>query len=634
MDIKLLETKYLKAKVAYYDGTPIMSDVAFDSLEEELRKAGSKVIEQVGSKRRDFNFPHPTPMKSLAKIQTERTSKGTNYQIKVFSDWFSARTLKTRDMGSVAHIHYAPKFDGSAINIVYRDGLFESVLTRGDGKLGKDVSDRFVSYLPSRISVEGVVEIRCEAVMNKSVFKAKYADKFANARNIVAGIIGSDEFDEDKMGDITLIPVHYLINGVYQNISNVLAITNDYFIFSRITHSGIIPPTRFVDVIKYWEETRDQFDFQLDGVVFSFPSNFRAKLGENDHDPEWAIAIKFVPDEVVTTVTGVEWNLGKSGEFTPVVQLEPVQLAGTTVKRASGYNAGYIQKNGIGVGAKVTIAKAGDIIPEIQSVVFETPETFVLPCQCPECGSKLKLDGIHLICPNENCIGKVARKLASAAVMLDLKGIAGKTLEPFAEDYKNMYELFVTALNGTYRKEFQIEKYGIKFNSRTHEIFQNAFLNIKSLSYAQVILMMGYDRVGMKLAEQVAKQYCGLEPDYKGHEKALVDKFQTTYMVSYIKSAVDVLESLGVHVDKPVSTEDSKETVYICMTGSPKSFGYKTKLKFISQFDNVEEVSLTDSRCNYLVTDDMNSTSSKMQAAKRKRIQILTYNDFKNAYNY
>jgi len=370
MDIKSLETKYLKAKVSYYDGTPFITDAAFDTLEQELIKLGSKVVEQVGSKRRDFDFPHPTPMKSLAKIQTEKTGKGINYQTKAFSDWFSSRTLKTRDMGTVDHIHYAPKFDGSAINIIYRDGIFESVLTRGDGKLGKDVSDRFVKHLPARISVNGIVEIRCEAVMRKSIFQEKYADKFANARNIVAGIIGSDDIDEDKINDITLIPVHYLINGVHQDIKDTFSITNDYFIFSRSTHNGVIPPTRFVDIVKYWEYVRDQFEFQLDGVVFSFPSKFRDKLGENDHAPHWAIAIKFVPEESVTVVTNIEWNLGKTGELCPVVILKPVQLAGTTVTRASGYNAGYIIKNKIQPGTIVSLCKRGDIIPAIKEIIL------------------------------------------------------------------------------------------------------------------------------------------------------------------------------------------------------------------------------------------------------------------------
>ena len=115
------------------------------------------------------------------------------------------------------------------------------------------------------------------------------------------------------------------------------------------------------------------FKSQLDGVVFALPAETREFLGENDHDPEWSIAIKFVPDEVVTLVEGVQWNLGKTGELTPVVQLKPVQLAGTTVKRASGYNAGYILKHRIQKGTIVSLRKSGDIIPEISKIIY-SPE--------------------------------------------------------------------------------------------------------------------------------------------------------------------------------------------------------------------------------------------------------------------
>jgi len=249
-----------------------------------------------------------------------------------------------------------------------------------------------------------------------------------------------------------------------------------------------------------------------------------------------------------------------------------------------------------------------------------------MPTHCPVCNSELVFDKIHLYCDNDECVGKVSKKLASACGMLDLKGIAGKTIEPFAEDFENMYDLFVWVRN--YGNTRKIEKYGIKFGSRSHEIFVQAFNNIKSLTFAQVILMMGYDRVGKKLAEQVAKDYCGLEPDYKGHEKALVEMFKNEDIKSYILNAICVLEHLGVTIDKP-EVKVNNDTIYVCMTGSPKAFGYKTKEEFIAQFPNVEEVSVTDAKCNYLITDDLNSTSGKMKAAEKKGVKIVTYGDFK-----
>jgi DNA ligase (NAD+) len=444
MNIQPLETQYLKAKIAYYAGEPIMNDASFDALEQRLKDAGSKVIEQVGSKRKDFDFPHPTPMKSLAKIQTALINGITDYQEQPFGEWLAKRQMLLSN--SVRHIYYSPKFDGSAINIVYRNKKLESVLTRGDGISGKDATDRFKSHLPNTIDIDGIVQIRCEAVMAKSIFDAKYAAEFANARNIVAGIIGKDDIDVDKIKDLTLVPLHYIIDGMHTSILEVTKITNSYPIFSQSTHSGVISATvkSYIQILKYWEQNREKFEFQLDGVVFSLPNRYREILGENEHDPEWAIAIKFVPDEVITSVEGIEWNISKTGELNPVVLLKPVELAGTKVKRASGYNAGYILENKIGPDTLVSLAKAGDIIPEIQAVTVPSGKIFDFPHQCPYCGYPVNFDGIHLTCVNKSCVGKIAKSLSSSASSINIKGIGckKKTISKIHKDFKNWYEVF------------------------------------------------------------------------------------------------------------------------------------------------------------------------------------------------
>ena len=370
MNIHNLETQYLKAKVAYYEGHPIMSDAAFDVLEKELKEAGSKAIEQVGSKRKDFDFPHPTPLKSLAKFQTETEDGVVNYREAEFGDWIAKREAIVNT--HFQHMYYSPKFDGSSVNIVYRDGKLESVLTRGDGKVGKDISDRFRKHLPASFPIPEhiaeIIEIRCECVMRKSTFEKKYAAEFANARNIVAGILGKDDYSVEKVGDLTLIPLLFLINGKPQEIHYLDDLTN-YPIFGHNHSTKVRPIVKdYLSSVKYMESLRENFEFQLDGIVFALPVEYREQLGENDHSPEWSIAIKFVPEEVVTPVIGIEWNIGKTGELTPVVKLKSVTLAGTSVKRASGYNAGYILRNHITEGTFVSVCKRGDIIPAIQKI--------------------------------------------------------------------------------------------------------------------------------------------------------------------------------------------------------------------------------------------------------------------------
>jgi NAD-dependent DNA ligase len=251
-----------------------------------------------------------------------------------------------------------------------------------------------------------------------------------------------------------------------------------------------------------------------------------------------------------------------------------------------------------------------------------------MPSVCPACGEPLTFDGIHLMCNNKNCEGRIARKLGAAVGVLDLKGIGGKTIEPFAQDFYNMYDLMVWVLKN--QNNINMLKYGIPMGSRSEEIFVNAFKNIKSLKYSQVILIQGYDGIGRKVSEQAAREYCGLTPDYASIEKALVRKLQEPEIVSNIKYFVSELESLGITIDKPEDKKEVAGTIYVCMTGSPKAFGFKTKEEFITKFPNLVEVSVTDKNCNFLITDDLNSTSSKMKAAEKKGVKIVTYGTYKN----
>jgi len=618
-NIKILETKYLDAKIAYYSGHPIIDDTSFDILENKLKSLNSKVIEQVGYKQSDFDYDHFSVMLSLDKIQTEKNEKLIIYKNTEFLKWYNSCTNQKDIL-----IEYTPKYDGNAINIIYHGNKLHKILTRGDGKQGKDITNKLKSLIPEKldynilISDNDILEIRCEAIIPKNIFDKEYSDKFANARNLVAGVLGKDKIDLNYINNIHIMPIHFILNLKHVNFD---IIKNEFFKIKNIT---IASQYEYENVIKKYEKLRNTFEYNLDGVVVSFPYNFRDSIGYNEHHYKFAIAIKFVPDEVVTEVIGIERNIGKTGELTPVVLLKPVELVGTTVKRTSGYNEGYIINNKIGVGSFVTITKAGDIIPEIQSVVVESIEPFHAPTECPCCGTTLTFDGIHLMCPNSLCEAVVAKKLSYAVDMLDLKRIGGKTIEPFAKVYNNMFELMYAVLTGT---AGDYEKYGIKPCSRSHELFIQAFTNIKSLKYSQVILMMCYDGIGRKLSEQAAREYCGLKPDYTSMERALVAKLQEPDVKAYIMHAVSELENLGIVIDTPKDKVIDTTSIKVCMTGSPKEFGFKTKEEWIKQFPNVIETDIKEA--SYLITDSYSSSSSKMKTAEKKGITIKTYGDFK-----
>jgi DNA ligase (NAD+) len=637
-NIQTLETLYLQAKIEYYEGNPIMTDLEFDTLENKLKELNSKVIEQVGMKRSDFDFPHPTKMLSLSKIQTESINGVTNYQKDLFLKWYNSRLdlieKKTGNRPNVENLVYSPKFDGNAINIIYEYGKLSRILTRGDGLLGKNVTNKLNNKVPHSIktcfNIESV-EIRCEVVIDIDIFAKINEERienglqpFANARNIVAGILGQDSLDNDLVNHLILLPVDFVKNT--EHVEGWF--TND--VFPNINYFKNMKVNNYENIIKEMEEYRKTSKIQLDGVVISFPREYYSILGVNSHDPESSFALKFVPEEVVTEVTGVEWAVGKTGELTPVVLLKPVELVGTIVKRASGYNAGYILQNNIVPGTITGLIKSGDIIPSLINVI-NSGEPITLPEFCPDCKTKLTLDNIHLMCTNQSCPGQIAKKLHTAAKAIDMKNVGTEVFKRFSFDFENLYELFIWVFVMSNKQE-EFEQFGFKKDSRSLSIFINAFKNIKSLTYGEVILLLAYTNVGLKLADQVAKLYCNNEPDFKGHEKALVEFFKKKDIKEYIEDCVKNLEFYGIKIDKPLKIENMKtndEIVYVCMTGSPKP-NWDTKADFIKEFDNVEEVSLTDKRCKYLITDDYNSTSNKMQTANKKGIQILSYEDFKN----
>lgn len=624
-----IENKYLNAKLAYYKGTPQMSDTEFDTLENYLKEQKSKVVNQVGYKIKDFDFSHPTKMLSLSKIQTETSADNTtNYMVDAFMSWYNKRVVK------VGHqkLKTSPKFDGNAINIIYVGNKLSSVLTRGDGSAGKNVTEAFRSKLPDTLKSytdlsEDVVQIRAEVVIDKYLFAEKYGTEFANPRNYVAGVINSAD-DLEKISELTILPIHFIING--NQVDPELFMCNDFVSENWYeTERGAIA---YLDIVKEHEKQRDTFKYQLDGVVFAFPASVRKELGENSHDPEWSVAIKFVPDEATTTVNDIEWNVGKSGELSPVLLLEPVQLSGSVVRRASGYNYGYILSQGLGIGAVISIAKAGDIIPECQSIIVPSDNFTGIPKVCPSCGAELEIDGIHLMCPNEWCTGKIGKQLSRNAKFIDLKGLGPKTFDAFSTDFADMVDLLCwVKTNGN---STEIEKYGIPYGSRTHELFLQSFNTIKSLTYGQVIVIMSYDNVGLKLADQVANYYAGIESDFSGHDRSIVEMFKQADTQKAIQQKVDQLNACGISVDIPIKKQINMEAIYVCMTGSPKNYGFETKSEFASKFNGqLVEVSISSKECQYLITDDYNSTSSKMKTAEKKGIPVLDYGDFYNDFN-
>lgn len=633
MTLKEKETLYLKAKKKYYDGDPIMTDSAFDLLEKELLELKSTVINIVGAFDRKAKHKHITPMVSLDKIQANKETGEA--PVSEFNDWVNKMRIK-----SDIQLQYEQKLDGNAINIIYINGKADKALSRGDGEVGFDYLKRLnEKQIPAEIPNKGKVEIRCEAVIPLSIFNEKYLKnssedegaKFSNARNYVAGILRNDNSTREQLDEIHVIPVEYREisdNGkiIYHNIDEIKNFGFKYFdklVSTRATSSD------FENQFNWFENFRKNVsEYQIDGIVIKTPFNYRESIGETEHHPNWAVAIKFKPENCSTKTLGLELKIGKTGNFTPVVLLEPVDLDGSVVTKASGYNYKFITENLIGDGSIVTLVKSGDIIPQIISVDVMANTPFEMPTICPHCGNELKIvNNTHLNCDNKDCSGRNLYRFISGMEALKIDGVGEAFLEKLFNcglDIPMMYigQDFVTS-------EFLV-KQGMKEGKILDNFVEN-LRKIKTLTIEQVIALFSFDKMslGGKTTKEVAKKLSGVSYSFFGLEKDVVNSFENGGVGEIVvREAISVLKERGIDIE--MMKEKSVDTMKLCLTGSPKSFGYNSKKEFITFLESkgisVEETDVKN--CNYLVTDDLSSTSSKMVTAKKLKINIVKYDYF------
>jgi len=380
------ELLYLRCKELYYNGEESeLTDPQYDALEDKLKRDGSRVPYIVGTKKiisKDEKHDHETAMLSLEKVQV--INDDDLHEEPSFFDKIVPWMMKS------AMIEFTSKFDGNAISAIYKYGVLTQVLTRGDGEKGADKINKMKYHLPNKISdTSPVVEIRGEALLKLSTFRDKYVEegKVQNARNVLAGLLGKDDLVMDKIMDISIATYSYTrqVNGKKEYAHNTMLdldrlgfnkenpIKTVYIETLNKSREELIEAFKKV-YYEFKDYRENESDFLLDGIVMKYQEGDRPSHGETSHHPRWALSIKFETEKVATKILGIDWFVGTTGELTPVAILEPIELLGTIVKKASLYNLGKIIENGTWPGAEVLIRKSGEIIPQVVTVLKRAPE--------------------------------------------------------------------------------------------------------------------------------------------------------------------------------------------------------------------------------------------------------------------
>ena len=621
MNIKDLENNYLLAKQKYYEGNPIMSDYEFDYLEDQLTLAESQVVNIVGSSNlKDAKFHHLSPMLSLNKIQVHHN---VPFPSIAFNSWYSQYKIGNTPLEAT------PKFDGSSCNLIYENGKLEWALTRGNKTQGQNIIDKMKLIVPNTINIQDKTEIRGEVVIPIDIFESKYAEHYKNPRNFVAGILGRDEINEEIIKDFHFVSFE-------ARLHNEDEYTHHQHTFRFLKENSFITAPKieifncndFQNVYNEFANYRKLAPYQLDGIVIKFQESDRNQIGETSHHPHWAIAIKFPPLESITTINSITWNIGISGEFTPIGNLEPINLDGTTVSNVSLYNYGNVINNGLFPGAKVIIVKSGDIIPIVQKIIEPSFNSdLCLPTKCSSDECKIEVQGnIHLVCTNPNCKSKKLNRLTRGIGTFGFRSVAGATITKlFNAGYESILDIFD---NSKFTEDNLVTSGEFKKGKQLNILIESRNNPVVKITLPTVIMSLAFDSVGLSTAKQIAKIFEGEDPNFSGLSYASYSPFlnKQSEESQLVLKFIEVLTTNGFKIHSEEKQIISEESITFEMTGSPKEFGFAKKEEFVKLLkeNNYVHTGL-DKSTNILITDDLTSSSSKMAKAKKLGIEIMTY---------
>ncbi len=420
-----------------------------------------------------------------------------------------------------------PKIDGLAVSLVYEDGLFSSGATRGDGKVGEDVTAnlRTIKTLPLRLAhpIPGRFEVRGEVCIDKKGFEALNAAReergeslFANPRNAAAGSLRTLDPKETARRNLKIYlyqiidPEKYGITTQRQMLEEIAALGLPMQGEDRLCHSL----SQIYDYLLQWETKRFEHPIDTDGVVVKLNDiALRSVLGFTSKAPKWAVAFKFPPEEKLTRIQNIEVTVGRTGVLTPTAVFDPVHLAGTIVRRAGLHNQDDIDKKDARVGDYIWVRKAGEIIPEVVRVEYDKrpdgTEPFKIPDICPVCGSHaVRLPGEAAIkCTNSGCPAQVKERIihfASRGAM-DISGMGDKLIDRLVElgllhNYADIYSLTAPELA-------ELDRLGEK----SAQNIINAIEKSKSRPLGALIGALGISSVGEKTAEDLAARFGSIE---------------------------------------------------------------------------------------------------------------------------
>lgn len=494
---------------------PIISDGEYDRLYDELvaleKRSGVVLPDsptiRVGDKplSKFEQVRHRGKLFSLDKCQSKEEMLA----------WL--KKLDVNGQMPLCSVEY--KFDGLTINLTYEDGVLTQAATRGNGETGEVVTAqvRTIKSVPLSIPYKGVLEVQGEGIMTLSALAA-YNERqdvvpLKNARNGVAGAIRNldPQVTAERKLDMICYNVNYIEDINFRDGRQMLEFLrqNNFKLSSYCKYCKT--PQEVLSALDEIESRRDSLDFLIDGAVVKVDDTaMREELGYTQKFPRWAMAYKFAAEEATTTVRDVIWQVSRTGKLNPLAVLDPVDLAGVTVSRATLSNLSEIRRKDIKIGSRVFIRRSNDVIPEITGIAAHTENSreIIPPSVCPACGAPVIQDGIFLKCSNVRaCANTIVSALSHFCERdaMDIEGLSDKTLELLyglgkVKAFHDIYAL---------KEEDFDEVEGFK-DKRTGNLLA-AIEKSKATTLARFLYAIGIPNIGKKSAGQLEEAFRTLE---------------------------------------------------------------------------------------------------------------------------
>lgn len=454
-----------EASHRYYDlNEPTISDDEWDAMYAELRQLEEKTGERfmdsptrrVGGQVLEGFEPH----RHIARLWSMDKAQS----VEEIEAWAQRAKKLTEEAGGLPENRYIVeyKLDGLTLNLTYEDGNLVQAATRGDGEVGEAILPQAMTIrtVPLSIPFKGRMEVQGECIMRLSQlerYNQTAAEPLKNARNAAAGALRNldPKVTASRHLDAFFYHVGYIEGMHFDDQGEMIEFLreNGFSVSPLMRQASSIEEA--IKVTHEIEKGRDALDFLIDGATIKIADmRTREILGTTDKFPRWSVAFKFAAQETVTKLLHVSWELGRTGKLTPLAHLEPVDICGVTVKRATLNNYGDICRKRVRIGSDVWIRRSNDVIPEIMGVVWEgegeAPETDILPPElCPACGGTLTQKGAHIFCLNrKTCRPQAIARMAHFASRqgLDIEAFSEKTAELFYDQLgvrspADLYEL-------------------------------------------------------------------------------------------------------------------------------------------------------------------------------------------------